>query len=52
MTAIWLLDFDGVINAISDRGGRTNWDNWHTAVVAHPLGEVDRQRQPLQVSDL
>jgi len=49
VTAIWLLDFDGVINAISDRGGRTYWDDWHSTVVAHPLGGVDRQGHPLRV---
>ena len=33
---IWLLDFDGVINAISSRGGRMFWDTWNTARIPHP----------------
>lgn len=28
MTKIWLLDFDGVINAVSKRGDQNVWDDW------------------------
>lgn len=37
MTApVWLLDFDGVINAISKRGDRNVWDDWEFARIDHP----------------
>lgn len=42
MRAIWLLDFDGVVNALSARGGRSIWSDWHTAVVDHPEHELAR----------
>lgn len=36
MHPIWLLDFDGVINALSGRGGTSIWTDWANASVDHP----------------
>lgn len=33
---VWLLDFDGVINALSRRGGTSIWTDWDSATVDHP----------------
>lgn len=33
---VWLLDFDGVVNAISKRGAKSVWDRWAFARIAHP----------------
>lgn len=33
---VWLLDFDGVINALSSRGGKSVWDTWRTARITDP----------------
>lgn len=33
---VWLLDFDGVVNAISSKGGKSVWPIWETARVPHP----------------
>lgn len=46
---MWLLDFDGVINALSARGGRSYWDDWASATIDHPRGEVTRAGTPVQV---
>lgn len=35
-TPIWLLDFDGVINALSKRGDRNVWDDWRSADIEVP----------------
>lgn len=56
MTApIWLLDFDGVVNALSKRGGTALWTDWHSASIDHPHGETNRRgdviRLPLLWSD-
>lgn len=47
MTAIWLLDFDGVINALSKRGGHAYWPQWSTATVTHPEGDLTRAGAPV-----
>lgn len=49
MAAIWLLDFDGVINAISARGGRSYWGDWRSAAIDHPEGELTRSGRPVRV---
>lgn len=37
MTApVWLLDFDGVVNAISKRGAKSVWDRWAFDRIPHP----------------
>lgn len=33
---VWLLDFDGVVNAISKRGAKSVWDRWESARIPHP----------------
>jgi len=35
MPPVWLLDFDGVINALSQRGGPSIWTDWDNAIVEH-----------------
>ena len=35
---VWLLDFDGVINALSKRGDRNVWDTWSSDRIADPHG--------------
>lgn len=49
MAAIWLLDFDGVVNAMSARGGRTYWDDWRSATVDHPEAELTRSGRLVRV---
>lgn len=39
MSPLWLLDFDGVVNAISRRGDRNVWDDWEAAEVTVATGE-------------
>ena len=46
---IWLLDFDGVVNALSKRGGRTYWSDWNSAAVEHPYGETTRSGQAVRL---
>ncbi len=46
---IWLLDFDGVVNALSRRGGRTYWSDWKSAAVDHPYGELTLSGQPVRL---
>lgn len=46
---IWLLDFDGVVNALSRRGGRSYWRDWNSATVEHPDGERTRTGSPVQL---
>lgn len=49
-TPIWLLDFDGVINALSKRGGRSFWpDEWRSATIDHPEGYRDRHGKPVKL---
>lgn len=54
-TPIWLLDFDGVINALSRRGGRAFWPDWRSARIDHPHRETNAKgniiRLPLLWSD-
>lgn len=33
---LWLLDFDGVVNAISKRGAKSVWDRWASDRIPHP----------------
>lgn len=33
---IWLLDFDGVINALSSKGDRSVWDRWNSTEITVP----------------
>lgn len=33
---VWLLDFDGVVNAISKRGAKSVWDRWASTRIPHP----------------
>ncbi|BBX82196.1 hypothetical protein [Mycolicibacterium aubagnense] len=49
MTAVWLLDFDGVINALSKRGGRSYWPEWSSATVAHPEGDLTSAGDPVHL---
>lgn len=49
MPPVWLLDFDGVVNALSKRGGRSYWPEWSAATVAHPEGELTRSGDPLHL---
>lgn len=44
---LWLLDFDGVLNAISKRGMNTGWHTWNTASVKSPLPGEDNVHYPL-----
>lgn len=37
---LWLLDFDGVLNAISQRGDRNVWDDWNAADITVPDGNT------------
>ena len=46
---MWLIDFDGVVNALSRRGGRSFWDDWRTAAVPHPEGELTRRGDVVQL---
>lgn len=46
---MWLLDFDGVINALSKRGGRTFWDDWNYATVPHPEGQTSQRGSLIQL---
>lgn len=46
---VWLLDFDGVINALSRRGGQTYWQDWQSAHIDHPHGDRDRRGNPVRL---
>lgn len=46
---IWLLDFDGVVNALSKRGGRTYWPDWRSASLDHPHGERTRSGKTVRL---
>lgn len=48
-TPMWLLDFDGVINALSKRGGRSFWPDWRSACIDHPEGDRDRHDKPVKL---
>lgn len=49
MRPIWLLDFDGVVNALSKRGGRAYWPDWRSATIPDPDGGLTRAGTPLQL---
>ena len=46
---MWLLDFDGVVNALGRRGGHAFWDDWEQAQMDHPLGLLTRDYQPVRL---
>lgn len=46
---VWLLDFDGVINALSRRGGQTYWQDWQAAHIDHPHGDRDVRGNPVRL---
>ena len=47
---MWLLDFDGVVNALSKRGGRNFWPHeWRSASIDHPEGDRDRRGRPVKL---
>lgn len=42
MRPVWLVDFDGVVNALSSSGGRMDWDDRLSGSIDHPLGRTTR----------
>lgn len=47
---IWLIDFDGVVNALSKRGGTQFWNDWRTATIDHPHGEMNSRGNVIRLS--
>lgn len=39
MKPVWLLDIDGVINAIAKKGDPSVWDEWRSAIILNDLGK-------------
>lgn len=44
---VWLLDFDGVLNAISRNGMKTGWHTWNKGSVKSPLPDEPNIHYPL-----
>lgn len=44
---VWLLDFDGVLNAIASRGMKSGWDTWKQARIPSPLPDEPDVTYPI-----
>lgn len=44
---VWLIDFDGVLNAIAKRGMRAGWDTWKQERIPSPLPDEPNVTYPI-----